>query len=119
MAHYTEKAKELRAQFGDNAKYVVSEIVDALKITTGHLTINRLLERQELQMDFQYWKDVKSELEKYQGSPTKSCTETCEKWQNLAKHKINLQKQVEELEQQLIDAGIKKPAIRIDLSHNA
>lgn len=64
MAHHTQKAKELRAQFGDNAKYVVSEIVDALKITTGHLTINRLLERQELQDDFNYWRDVKNELEK-------------------------------------------------------
>jgi hypothetical protein len=66
MAHYTEKAKELKAQFGDNAKYVVCEIVDALKITTGHLTINRNLERQELQDDFNYWRDVKNELEKQQ-----------------------------------------------------
>jgi hypothetical protein len=49
----------------------------------------------------------------------KPCTENCEKWQNLAKHKINLQKQVEDLEQQLIDAGLKKPAIRVDYSHNA
>jgi len=64
MAHYTQKAKELKAQFGDNAKYVVCEIVDALKVTTGHLTIKRTLERQELQDDFNYWKDVKSELEK-------------------------------------------------------
>ena len=49
MAHYTQKAKELKAQFGANAKYVVCEIVDALKVTTGHLTIKRNLERQELQ----------------------------------------------------------------------
>jgi len=42
---------------------VIDEIIDALKITTGHLTINRLLERQELQMDFDFWKDVKTELE--------------------------------------------------------
>jgi len=64
MAHYTQKAKELKAQFGENAKYVVCEIVDALKITTGHLTISRLLERQELQDDFNYWSDVKKEIEK-------------------------------------------------------
>lgn len=119
MAHYTQKAKELKTQFGDNAKYVVCEIVDALKITTGHLTINRKLERQELQDDFNYWKDVKSEIEKHQGSSVKSCVETCEKLQNLAKQKINLQKQVEELEQQLIDAGLKQSAIRINLSHNS
>ena len=64
MAHYTEKAKELKSQFGDNAKYVVCEIVDALKITTGYLTINRNIERQELQDDFNYWRDVKNELKK-------------------------------------------------------
>lgn len=119
MAHYTEKAKELKAQFGDNAKYVVCEIVDALKITTGHLTINRKLERQELQDDFNYWRDVKNELEKNKEVPTKSCVETCEKWQNLAKQKSNLIMQVEDLEQQLIDAGLMKSAIRIDQSRNA
>lgn len=119
MAHYTEKAKELKAQFGDNAKYVVCEIVDALKITTGHLTINRTLERQELQDDFNYWRDVKTELEKNKEVSGKSCVETCEKWQNLAKHKSNLLKKVEELEQLLIDAGLMKPAIKIDQSRNA
>lgn len=61
-----QKAKQLIAQFGSNAKYVVSEITEALKITTGHLTINRLLERQELEMDFEYWKDVKEEIERIQ-----------------------------------------------------
>jgi hypothetical protein len=60
------KAKELQAQFGSNAKYVVFEIIEALKITTGHLTINSLLERQELQMDFDYWNKIKTELEKLQ-----------------------------------------------------
>jgi hypothetical protein len=59
---YSQKAKELKAQFGDNAKYVVSEIVDALKITTGHLTIKNHLERTELQDDFNYWNDVKQEI---------------------------------------------------------
>lgn len=60
------KAKELAAQFGDRAKYVVSEVVDALKVTTGHLTIGRRLERQELQDDFNYWRDVKAAIEKGQ-----------------------------------------------------
>lgn len=83
MTHYTEKAKELRAQFGDNAKYVVCEIVDALKITTLHLTINRTLERQKIHNDFIYWKDVKNELEKPQFTASKSCTDTCEKWQTV------------------------------------
>lgn len=64
MTQTEQKAKELQSQFGDNAKYVVSEIVEALKVTTGHLTINRKLERQELQDDFNYWKDVKKDIEK-------------------------------------------------------
>lgn len=44
------------------ALIVVSEIEEALKITTGHLTIKPLLERQELQMDFEYWENVKTEI---------------------------------------------------------
>jgi len=71
MSNYTQKAKELKAQFGDNAKYVVSEIVDALKVTTGHLTIKPLLERQELQMDFDFWSDVKSEIERIKSESEK------------------------------------------------
>lgn len=63
MAHHTQKAKELRAQFGENAKYVVLEIIEALKITTGHCEL-RKLEWHEVQQDFNYWKDVKNELEK-------------------------------------------------------
>jgi hypothetical protein len=60
--HYTQKAQELKTQFGDNAKYVVSEIVDAIKMTTGHLTIVKSLERQELQDDFNFWLNVKKAL---------------------------------------------------------
>lgn len=63
-----QKAKELIAQFGPNAKYVVLEIIEALKITTGHLTIKRLLEHQELEMDFEYWRDIKAEIEKIQSN---------------------------------------------------
>jgi len=58
-----QKARELQAQFGYNAKYVVCEITDALKITTGHFTIKNHLEASELNDDFNFWKDVKSELE--------------------------------------------------------
>ena len=56
------KANELKAQFGDNAKYVVLEIIEALKITTGHLTIKNNLERSELNDDFEYWRRIKSQL---------------------------------------------------------
>jgi len=60
----TEKVKvnELKAQFGDNAKYVVLEIIEALKVTTGHLTIKNNLERSELNDDFEYWKQIKAQL---------------------------------------------------------
>lgn len=49
----------------------------------------------------------------------KRLKETDNKLIEVKKHKINLSKEVEQLEQQLIDAGLRKPAIRIDLSHNA
>lgn len=119
MTSITHKAKQLMAQFGDNAKYVVSEVIDALKITTGHLTIRRELERQELMDDFNFWKDVKKELEKNKEAPNKSCVETCEKWQNIAKQKIHLQKQVEDYENRLIEAGLMKQAIKINQSRKA
>ena len=45
--------------------------------------------------------------------------ETCEKWQSLAKQKSNLIKENEQLRQALIDAGLQKPAIKIDLSRHA
>ncbi|MFA5301033.1 MAG: hypothetical protein WC389_22805 [Lutibacter sp.] len=50
-----EKAKELKAQFGDNAKYVVSEIMDEIKkFEYGHpiLLSNRL----------DFWMRVKNEI---------------------------------------------------------
>jgi len=56
------KANELKAQFGDNAKYVVLEIIEALKVTTGHLTIKNNLERSELNDDFEYWRRIKAQL---------------------------------------------------------
>ena len=47
-----EKAKELRSQFGDNAKYVCHEIIDELK-REYYTNYERIV----------YWKAVKSELE--------------------------------------------------------
>lgn len=52
-----QKAIELRSQFGDNAKYVVLEIVAEIKkFEYGHpiLLSNRL----------EFWGEVKQELEK-------------------------------------------------------
>lgn len=54
------RAIELKAQFGDNAKYVVSEIMDEIKQfensshSTAYITQKRL----------EYYMRVKSELEK-------------------------------------------------------
>ena len=45
--------------------------------------------------------------------------ESCEKWQSLAKHKANLIAENEQLQQRLIDAGLEKLAIRIDVSRKA
>ncbi len=41
----------------------VDEVINSLKITTGYLDL-RLNERQEVQMDFDYWENVKQEIEK-------------------------------------------------------
>jgi len=53
------KAKELKTQFGDNAKYVVYEIVDELKqiSTTDHITFNLLCSR------YIFWKCIKEIIE--------------------------------------------------------
>ena len=47
-----EKAKELRSQFGDNAKYVCLEIIDELK-REYYTNYERIV----------YWQGVKTELE--------------------------------------------------------
>ena len=39
----------------------VNEIIKALKTTTGHCTLS-LLDRQEVQSDFEYWDDVLEEI---------------------------------------------------------
>jgi hypothetical protein len=76
--NYSEKAKQLFESFycqvgGDvfysrnrcravsQAIICVDEIVESLRITTGHCTL-RLLDRQEVQSDFDYWDRVKKEL---------------------------------------------------------
>ena len=56
------KAQELRAQFGHDAKYVVYEIIEALKITTGHCTLNNL-DWEEVRSDLMYWRGVEDEIE--------------------------------------------------------
>lgn len=45
------------------ASLCVDEIIKALKTTTGHLTLKRLDEH-EVEKDFDFWKDVKKEIEK-------------------------------------------------------
>lgn len=42
----------------------VNEILDSLTITIGHLTL-RKLDRQEVHSDFEYWKQVKKEIEQF------------------------------------------------------
>lgn len=43
------------------ATICVNEIIEALKTTTGHCTLS-LLDRQEVQSDFEYWDDVLEEI---------------------------------------------------------
>ena len=40
----------------------VNEIIKALKTTTGHCTLS-LLDRQEIQSDFDYWERVRAEIQ--------------------------------------------------------
>lgn len=67
-----EKAEELLCKFsilpeGCNniviqcAILAVDEIIEALETTTGHCEL-RLLDRQEVQSDFDFWNGVKDEL---------------------------------------------------------
>ena len=70
-----EKAKEIvikmqfqkRALMFEDAKQcaliAVDEITTALTISTGHLLINKVDEN-ELVKDFNYWNEVKTEIEK-------------------------------------------------------
>ena len=51
-------AKKIAAKSVDN-------IIDALKTTTGHCEL-RSLDAQEVHSDFEFWKQVKQEIEKYE-----------------------------------------------------
>jgi hypothetical protein len=57
-----EQLKEERVIAKRNALICVDEIIDALKITTGHCELRRL-DQQEVQSDFDYWCKVKVEIE--------------------------------------------------------
>lgn len=46
----------------NTAILMVNEIIDALKITTGHCEL-MLLDWQEVQSDFAFWEQVKTEIE--------------------------------------------------------
>jgi hypothetical protein len=57
-----EQLKEERVIAKRNALICVDEIIDALKITTGHCELRRL-DQQEIQSDFAFWEQVKTEIE--------------------------------------------------------
>ena len=76
------------------------------------------------------WKEYANALEQVlvenngvlpiRGKTSSTCNvENCEKWQGLAKQKMNLISENEQLRQRLIDAGLEKPSIQIDCSRNA
>lgn len=70
MTH-AEKAKQLVDRMSgftlddckSNAIVAVKEIIEALKITTGHCELRRL-DEQEVQSDLDYWERIKKEIEK-------------------------------------------------------
>ena len=57
-----EQLKEERVIAKRNALICVDEIIDALKITTGHCELRRL-DQQEVNSDFTFWDKVKTEIE--------------------------------------------------------
>ena len=57
-----EQLKEERVIAKRNALICVDEIIDALKITTGHCELRRL-DQQEVQSDFAFWDKVKTKIE--------------------------------------------------------
>lgn len=56
-----DELKTARIQAKTQAQFVVDEIIEALKITTGHCELRRL-DQQEVQSDFDYWNKVKAEI---------------------------------------------------------
>lgn len=58
-----QKAKDYIARFGEmRAKMCVEEIIKALDITTGHMSLKRN-DRLEYQSDIDYWNDVIKNIE--------------------------------------------------------
>ncbi len=57
-----EELKTARIHAKAQAQFVVDEIIEALKITTGHCELRRL-DQQEVQSDFAFWEQVKTEIE--------------------------------------------------------
>jgi hypothetical protein len=57
-----DELKTARIHAKAQAQFVVDEIIDALKITTGHCELRRL-DQQEVQSDFDYWNKVKAQIE--------------------------------------------------------
>lgn len=57
-----EQLKEERVIAKRNALICVDEIIDALKITTGHCELRRI-DEQEVNSDFVFWDKVKTEIE--------------------------------------------------------
>jgi hypothetical protein len=56
-----EQLKEERTTAKRNALICVNEIIEALKITTGHCELNKL-DQQEVSSDLAYWEKVETEL---------------------------------------------------------
>lgn len=57
-----DELKTARIHAKEQAKYVVDEIIEALKITTRHCELRRL-DQQEVQSDFDYWNKVREEID--------------------------------------------------------
>lgn len=55
-------SKKLYPTDRTTAILMVDEIIDALKITTGHCELRRL-DLQEVNSDFAFWEQVKTEIE--------------------------------------------------------
>ena len=55
-------SKKLYPTDRTTAMLMVDEIIDALKITTGHCELRRL-DLQEVASDFAFWEQVKTEIE--------------------------------------------------------
>ena len=62
LAGLNLNSKQMWAWASERAIENVNEIIEALKITTGHCELRRL-DQQECEMDFAFWDRVKSEID--------------------------------------------------------